>query len=110
MRRCDGGESAEDPGRIIVQNAEAGHRGVTLYPKRYNVSPAASGMQERRRTWISATGLSPPRSYGEGPGLVRFQAVDDGFAGWKRNAPHPLPQPLPVRTAGESHMNIGVLR
>src|SRR5271154_643473 len=96
MRRCNGGESAADPGRIIVQNAEAGHRAVTLYPKRYNVSPAASGMQERRRTWISAIGISP-RCYGEGPGLGRFQAVDAGFAGWKQSAPHPLPQPLPVR-------------
>ena len=55
-------------------------------------------MQERRRTWISATGIAPPHSYGEGPGLGLFEAVDDGFARWNRSAPTPYLNPYPIRT------------
>jgi hypothetical protein len=46
--------------------------------------------------WGEGVGLrfSPPRSYGEGPGVGLLRAVDDGFGGLRKlNAPHPLPPP-----------------
>ena len=62
LRRRDGAERAADPFGIIMQNAEARHRAVTLYLDGYNDSLDGCGLQVRR--------FSPPRSYEEGPRII----------------------------------------